>query len=154
MLSPRCTSTFGSLTCLRWSWSLWVLMGSSMPGDNLRYCCDSTKLCEGGFLFEFDNSGEQPMQLFTHDMLFTWQQWIFFFLFPRCFNFQLGHHIQCTMLCSNSVRWQGKERVAGEGVKIGSAVAAIKQMLLELQIDITNLNLSYPKAFQTFLCFI
>lgn len=147
MLSPRCTSTFGSFICLRWSWSLWVLTGSSMPGD-------FTNICEDDFLFEFGNSGKQPTWLFTHVMLFTWQQWIFFFLFPKCFDLQLGHHTQCKMLCSNGVGWQGKGCVPGEGVEIGPAVAAIKQMLLELQIDITNLNSSYPKAFQTFLCFI
>lgn len=43
-------------------------MGSSMPGDHLRYCCDST--CENCLLFEFRNSDKHPTLLFPASQLF------------------------------------------------------------------------------------
>lgn len=39
------------------------------------------------------------------------------FLFPVYFDLQLGRRIQCKMLCSCSVGWRGKERVARKGVE-------------------------------------
>lgn len=45
-------------------------MASSMPGDDLRYCCYSASPCEGCHLFASGNSVKQPLLLFPVNWLF------------------------------------------------------------------------------------